>query len=337
MRSSGQVGMPARSMGQSRKPGELLRRAAKRVLAGGMRDVVWSLFRGILILGISTVILYPILTKVSSSLMSEADVLDQSVKWIPRRLSSDNYVLAYKVMNYRVALVRSLGLAFVVSLLQLASCLVVGYGFARFRFIGREFFFALVTLTLIVPPQMTMIPQYLSFRFFNIFGLLGPKGLNLLESYWPFILTSATASGLKNGLFIFISRQFFRGIPRDLEDAARVDGAGPIRTFVSIMVPASVPAMVVIFLFSFVWQYNDTFFTNLYLSGAEDFLPFNLSALPYQYNTWQLRYTGKYVSAISESTVTNAGMIMYLAPLLIMYILLQRQFVESIERTGMVG
>ena len=171
------------------------------------------LIRAIVILGICYIILMPLLTKISSSFMMERDLYDQTVKWIPRNPTLDNYKLVWKYMKYPEAFKNSLVLALTVSLLQLVSCTVVGYGFARFPFKGSKLLFGLVVFILIVPPQMIMIPLYLNFRYFDLFGLLPNGGVNLLGTYWPFILTSVTATGLRNGIFIYILRQFFRAMP----------------------------------------------------------------------------------------------------------------------------
>lgn len=293
----------------------------------------WSAVRMVLIAGICFIIIYPMLVKLSSSLMTEADMYDLTVKWIPRRLNyqgiAENYQLLYDEMSYPAALLNSLVLAFVVSILQMISCSAIGYGFARFKFFGNNFFFALVILTLLVPPQMMMIPLFLNFRFFDVFGLIRTP-INLLGTYWPFILTSITGVGLKNGLFIYIMRQVFRGMPKSLEEAALVDGAGPIRTFLTIMMPGATSALIIVFLFSFVWQYNDYQFTSMYLTSSSVLLPFKLDQLTRIFDVYQ--YSEEYVSI-----VTNTGMIMFITPLLIFYAFLQRYFVESIERTGIVG
>ncbi len=293
------------------------------------------LIRAIVILGICYIILMPLLTKISSSFMMERDLYDQTVKWIPRNPTLDNYKLVWKYMKYPEAFKNSLVLALTVSLLQLVSCTVVGYGFARFPFKGSKLLFGLVVFILIVPPQMIMIPLYLNFRYFDLFGLLPNGGVNLLGTYWPFILTSVTATGLRNGIFIYILRQFFRAMPRDLEDAAYVDGAGPLRTFVQIMLPGAVPAMVIVFLFAFVWQWNDFFLTNIFL-GGKTMLPLTLDGLLFSASGYMVggnnMLTGQYASLVN-----NTGMLMFMAPLLILYAFMQRYFIESIQRTGLVG
>lgn len=296
-------------------------------------SAAWSLARAILIIGMCFIIVYPLLIKISSSLMTEADLYDLSVKWFPRRMNfqsiARNYQLLYKEMNYAAALINSLGLAVLVSTLQLVACTVYGYGFARYRYFGSSFVFALVILTLLIPPQMIMVPQFLNFRFFNPLGILKTP-INLTGSIWPFILTSLTGMGLKNGLFIYVMRQVFRNQPKSLEEAALVDGAGPIRTFVTIMLPGARSAMLIVFLFAFVWQYNDYFYTSMFLTSSRTLLPFKLDQLTRIFDIYN--YTEEYVTII-----TNTGMLMFVAPLLVFYAFLQRYFVESIERTGIVG
>ncbi|MFW6269225.1 MAG: carbohydrate ABC transporter permease [Bacillota bacterium] len=299
-------------------------------------SLIWKIFRAILLIGISCIILFPLMVKFSTSLMTESAMFDQTVQWIPKTPTLSNYYNAFVGMDYWSAFVNSFLLTITVSLAQLVSCTLIGYGFARFEFKGNSFFFALVIFTLIVPPQLIMVPLYLNFRFFNLFGLIGDTGLNLLNSFWPFVLTAITGTGLKNGLFIFIMRQFFKNMPVDLEEAAYVDGAGPVRTFVKIMLPAAIPALVIVFLFSFVWQWNDMFYKQLFLSGG-NFLPFQLSNLAQYYADIHMERFGVPVSTYYISILNNTGMLMFILPLIILFSFLQRYFVESIERTGMVG
>lgn len=265
--------------------------------------------------------------------MTETDLYDVTVKWIPRKLSyqrvADNYLILYREMKYGVSLFNSIVLALLVSCLQLISCSVIGYGFARFKYFGSNIVFALVIFTLLVPPQMIMVPLFLNFRFFDLFGLIKTP-INLLGTYWPFVLTSITGMGSKNGLFIYVMRQVFKGQPKSLEEAALVDGAGQIRTFFTIMLPGAKSALLIVFLFSFVWQYNDYHLTSLYLRNTAPLLPFRLQGLTQIFDVY--KYSREYVTIVN-----NTAMLMFIAPLLVMYAFLQRFFVESIERTGIVG
>lgn len=296
-------------------------------------SIAWSLIRTVLLTGISFIILYPIIVKFSSSLMSEQDLFDQTVRWIPKRFEFNNIIGNYRdvfrEMRYLQALFNSTLLALVISVLQMASCTVVGYGFARYPFFGSKFLFAMVIFTLLVPPQMVAIPLFLNFRSFDFFGVLD-NPLNLIGTYWPFVLTSITGMGLKNGLLIYIMRQFFKGMPISLEEAALVDGAGPVKTFLKIMLPGAIPALIIVFLFSFVWQYNDLFLTSMYMRENKILLPFMLDRLTLIFD--DLDYSKEYISVI-----LNTGMIMFITPLLVLYAFMQRYFVESVERTGIVG
>ncbi|HKM17232.1 MAG TPA: carbohydrate ABC transporter permease [Limnochordia bacterium] len=292
-----------------------------------------AVLRMVFLTGVSYIILHPLLTKFSSSLMTINDMFDDTVKWVPRTVTLQHYRDAWNLMNYPHAFRNSFTLTLTVSMLQLMSCTLVGYGLGRFKFKGGKIIFALVLFTLVVPPQMVMVPMYLTFRYFDIYGLLPSPGLNLLNSYWPFVLMSGTAVGLRNGLFIYIMRQFFRGMPKDLEDAAYVDGAGLFRTFLTIMLPGAVPGLVIVFLFAFVWQWNDYFYITLFIGGKTDFLTHALDNLALRAVEGRTDLLRNHYSSL----ITNTGMLMFIAPLLLLYAVMQRYFVESIERTGIIG
>lgn len=303
----------------------------------------WSIIRGVIIAGICFLIIYPTLVKLSVSFMPEKDIYDVTVRYVPKSPTFENYKTVYKAMKYPTAFLNTLKLCALTSIMQLISCTLIGYGFARFKFRGRNILFALVILTMIVPPQTLMLPLYLHFQSFDIFGIIsaitgGKGGIRLLDSYWPFILMSATGMGLKNGLYIYIMRQFFRGMPKELEEAAYVDGAGMLRTFVQIMLPSAVPGMVTIFLFSFVWQWTDTFFSNLFLQNTK-VLASALSNVTFEITQDIYRETGVNValSPAISSMYSNAASLIVILPLLILYLFAQKRFVESIERTGIVG
>jgi len=301
----------------------------------GALELMWSVIRGLLVTGLCFIILYPLFVRFSVSFMTVEDMFDASVQFIPRDFTLENFYIAWEYMDYPRTFFNTLLLVGSVSLFQLLSCTLVGYGFARYRFRGIGIIFALVIFTLVVPPQLVMMPLFLNFRFFNPFGIFGETGINLLGSYWPFILMALTATGLRNGLYIYIMKQHFRGMPDTLEEAAYVDGAGPFKTFFKIMLPGAGPVLIIVFLFSFVWQWNDTFFLRLFLRDAEGFLAHALRTFPDRF----FRDLG-FMRGIPEQyndVVENAGILMFMAPLIVVYLTLQRYFIESVERTGIVG
>ena len=316
-------------------------RRVHRLTAAKVGRGLWSIVRGVIIIGICFTILQPLFVKLSVSFMSEKDLFDSAVKYIPKHFTLNNYKLALKGMDYWSSLLRTFLLSGGVALLQLASCMLVAYGFARFRFPFKKILFACVILMLIVPPQIIMLPLFMHFRFFDIFGIfkaVNGAPVSLLDTYWPFLIQAATCTGFKNGLFIYMLRQFFKGMPRELEEAAFVDGCTKLKTFIKIIVPSAVPMMVTIFLFGFVWQWMDSFYTSLYLKGTK-VIPVALDSLSASVYSEYSNYGGSmnFISPGFISMMNNTGTILAMVPLVILYLVCQRYFVEGIERSGIVG
>ena len=299
---------------------------------------LWSFIRLVLIAGLSFVILYPIIQKISTAIKAKTDLYSPIVVWIPEHYSFENVMNAISIMDYWKTLLNTFTLSATTTILTAISCALAGYAFARLKFKGSNLLFAGVILTIMVPPTTILIPMYLNLKDFSLMGLIPlitGKSVNLLNSYWPFILTSITANSLKAGLYIFIFRQFFRGIPREVEEAAYMDGAGVGQTFLRIMLPNAIPSIITVLLFSFVWQWNDSFFTTTYLTSSH-VMSTQLSSLPYNLAI----FLGNDASAKDPfylSMVQDTGILLAILPLIIMYLFVQRYFVESIERTGLVG
>ncbi|PZD97100.1 carbohydrate ABC transporter permease [Paenibacillus sambharensis] len=303
------------------------------------KRLLWKIVRLTLIAGLSFVILYPILQKISTAIKHPRDLYSPIVVWIPEHLTLDNFRNAIEIMDYWETLVNTFTLSAVTTILTALSCALAGYGFARLKFKGSNLLFAGVILTILVPPTTILIPIYLNLKDFTLMGiipLITGKSVNLLNSYWPFILTSLTANSLKAGLYIFIFRQFFRGIPKEVEEAAYIDGAGVGRTFTRIMLPNAVPAIITTTLFSFVWQWNDSFFTTTYLTSSK-VMSTQLSSLPYNLAVELSGGDASKADPFYLSMVQDTGILLAILPLIILYLFVQRYFVESIERTGIVG
>lgn len=300
---------------------------------------LWSFVRLTLIIGLSFVILYPILQKFSTAIKDQKDLYSMIVVWIPEHYTLDNFKNAIRVMDYWETLLNTFALSAMTTIFTAVSCALAGYGFARLKFKGSNLLFAGVILTILVPPTTILIPIYLNLKDFTLMGLIPlitGKSVNLLNTYWPFILTSLTANSLKAGLYIFIFRQFFRGIPKEVEEAAYIDGAGVGSTFTRIMMPNAVPAIVTTTLFSFVWQWNDSFFTTTYLTTSK-VMSTQLSSLPYNLAIQLSGGDASRVDPFYMSMVQDTGILLAILPLIIIYLFVQRYFVESIERTGIVG
>lgn len=302
-------------------------------------EVLYRVIRALLLFGLCFLILQPIINKVSVSFMKEEDLYDATVINIPRNWTLGNYSLTSSnyIMNYWEGLWNSLWISFVVAILQVASATLVGYGFARFKFPLKKFWFACVILLIIIPPQTIMSPLYTYFSHFDIFGifkLTTGEALNLKKYIAPYLMMCATCMGLKSGLYIYLLRQYFRGIPKELEEAAYVDGCGNLKTFVRIMLPDAKAMITSCFLFAFVWQWTDSFYSKLFL-GTKHLLARALSGIAGKVD-------GYYLSVLQQSQapmgvqqqLIATGMLMSIIPLIILYLFAQKGFVESLSQTG---
>lgn len=285
--------------------------------------ILWWLIRTGLLFGLSFILVYPMLFMLSNSFKPVIENYDPSVIWIPKSLTLQNFINAIDVMQFPVALANTISVNMVTALIQIFSCLIIGYGFARFKFTGRGILFAMVLLTIIVPQQTIASSLYKNF-----------SDLKLINSNLLFYIPALMGMGLKSGLYIFVFRQFFRGLPKDLEDAATVDGCGTFKIFFRIMLPNAMPALFTVFLFSIVWQWSDFYGPAMYLGKSTiatalyNFTT-NLAELPGMGNNiWDPFFV---------STRIQAACLLSVLPLIVIYIFTQRYFVEGIERTGLVG
>lgn len=292
--------------------------------------LIFSFLRYAMLICLAYIILFPIFKMVTNAFMSSDDLLDKTVTYIPKFPSLENFQIAIDAMHFQTSVLNSLKITLLVSALQLISCTLIGYGFGRYKFFGKKFFYAFVIASILIPPQTIMISQFLQFRYMDFFGLItmlrGKTGL--IDTSWPFLMLGATGFGIKNGLFIYLFSEYFRGLPKVLEEAGYVDGAGAFRIFFRIMLPNAVPMMTTVLLFSVSWQWTDYYYSNLFLTSQWT-LPMALSAIQTYNNTT--------LSPAVIGAANNAGMILIILPLLVMYLFTQKLFIQGIEKSGIVG
>lgn len=307
-------------------------------------EKVWPFFRFLILFGLCFIILYPLIYMVSCAFRAQGDMNDPTVMWIPRHFTLKILQQTWNAMDYGKTLANTLFLNIGCSLIQVATCAVTGYGFARFKFRFKNLLFGIVIMMILVPNQIIAMPQYMEFRTFfglqpiikEMFGNEAGAAFNLIDSGWTMYLPAMTANGIRAGLMIFIFRQFFKGLPKELEDAAYLDGCGPFMTFLKVMVPNAASSFLTVFLFSVVWYWNDyyvssTFFTQnstmaLMLKNLDKRLLLEL------FGTATVS-----VSPREQILWMEAGCLLAVTPLLLMYIFLQKYFTEGIERSGLVG
>lgn len=282
-----------------------------------------------LLICIGFIYLYPILHVLSSSFMSLDDLLDSSINWIPSSFNISNYLQAAKSMDFWGSLLDSILIAGIPTLCNVLSCMLVGYGLARFEFPGKKLIFGIIILSFVLPSQVTMIPTYVLYSDLKILGTL-----------WAFIIPSILAVGINGPIFILIFYQFFKQVPKVLIEAAQIDGAGYLKSFFRISLPSAAPAIITVSLFSFVWYWNESYLTELYVHGVMK--QSGWTTLVIQLDKFAANYSDYANTAAGGATSLNesismAGTMLSILPLLLMYFVLQRYFVESIDRTGITG
>lgn len=281
-----------------------------------------------LLICIGFIFLYPILYMISTSFMDRNDLLDSSVKWLPSTLYLKNYVDAAKSMDFWRTLGKGIVIAGLPTICNVLVCMIVGYGFARYDFKLKKLFMAILIFSYILPSQVTMIPTYVLYNNMKILGTI-----------WTFILPALFGNGLNSAIFILIFYSFFKQVPKVLMEAAYIDGAGHLKAFFRIAVPSAVPAIITVFLFSFVWYWNESYLTEMYVQGLST--KSNWTNLVIQLKNFNTLFstraqTGDTATALNES-VKMAATALSIVPLFLMYLILQRQFIESIDRTGITG
>ena len=295
---------------------------------------VTSLFCYVLLILVSFIILFPFISKISASFMSVEDMYDRTVNFIPRKPTLDNYKFVMQAIKFGSTGLRTLGLSLLCAIPQTFVAAMTGYALAKMKKKMGKICMGMVLATVLVPPQVIMLPMYLKFRFYDVFGivnLITGKQINLLDTaggVLPFIILSCTGMAFKNGIYIFLLRQFYKGIPEELEEAAFIDGCSTFKTFFKIVLPVSVPMMVTVFLLSFCWQWTDTFYTNLFLKSDAV-----LSTAIFSISGIQQQGSGNFY----ETVIINTAVILAILPLVILYLFGQRKLIAGIERSGVTG
>ncbi len=300
-----------------------------------IKNLVVKIFAYVFLVGISYIIIYPFITKISASFMSADDFADATVKLIPKYPTLDTYRYIIIENEYFKGLINTAALSLAVAFIQTLVSAFVGYGLAKFKFKGKSLVFALVVLTMVVPHKTLQLSMYMKFKYFDIYGIieaLGLKTIDMIDTVAPLIILSIFALAFKNGLYIFIFRQFYKGVPDELEEAAYIDGTGIFKTYFRIILPLSIPMMTTIFMFAFSWQWTDKYYSDLFFPGPQS--PHFLSkiiAIPESLTNIVE------TAPLQSSAVLNTCGLLVILPLFIIFLFTQRSLVQGIERSGIVG
>lgn len=301
--------------------------------------LVVSIFRYVLLIAISYIILYPLFAMISYSFQSRTDIMDTSVTWVPKNGTLENYSLAWEALKYPTSLLNTVVIHLVSAVLEIFSCAIAAYGFARFKFKCRGLLFGIVLFTAIVPVQILVLPLFLNYQYFgfgyivNLLNLIPGVDIpyiSLVDTPFTFWLPSIFGVGLRSGLFIFIYRQFFMGLPKELEEASWIDGCNPLMTFFRVVIPSSGVVFLTVSIFAIIWHWNEYYQSVIFFTND-----FPLSVMLSNIRGASLKTLG-YSDAFAAPPV-SAACLMFIAPVLIMYLFLQKKFIQSIDRVGIVG
>lgn len=280
---------------------------------GGVGPLVGRAIRLVLIYALlftgAIVFALPFLWMVRTALMDYTQVQQYPLVWIPNPVRWENFREALSFMDFPILLRNTLFITAFALAGQVLSCSIVAFGFARLEFPGREFLFMVLLSTMMLPAMVTEIPRFILFRHFG-----------WIDTYLPLIVPAYFGSPF----FIFLLRQFFKTIPKDLDEAARIDGCSSWRIYWQIMLPLCKPVLAVVVIFGFIWTWNDFWGPLVYLRTADK------KTLSLGLQVFQGVYQTYYHYLMAASLVV-------LAPVLTLYVFCQRYFTQGIVMTGMKG
>lgn len=293
-----------------------------------------SIGRLVLFALLTFVILYPIFRQLTTMFMMPEDMYDASVRYIPKHFTVDNVIQAARLLNLKETYPLTILYTTAIAGIQMISTTLVGYGLARFKFKLNGLLLILAIVSIILPPVILQIPIYTLFRNFRLFGLIplltkDGLGLSFIDTPVPMLSLAILCSGYRCGFYILIMRQYYKTMPIELEEAAYIDGAGPFKAFLRVMLPSSITMMVTIFLFGFVWTWLDTTYTDLFMG--------EIPVLTNVSRALNELHAGGASDEVSRNLIAYAGVVFLILPLIILYLFTQKFFVQSIERSGLVG
>jgi multiple sugar transport system permease protein len=286
-------------MSQNKKPGLLGRQSFRKFIGRG------SAF--ILLICLSVIFMIPLIWMLITALTPSGQEFSQS--WLPEKLVWSNFIEAWKAMPFTLYMWNTILITALTTIGQLLSSSIVAYGFARLRFPGRDMLFILVLATMMIPFQVTLIPQFLIFAY-----------IHWINSFKPLIIPSFFGAAFN----IFLIRQFIMSIPHDLDDAAQIDGCGYLRTYWQIILPLCRPALATVAIFSFMYHWNDFLGPLIYLDSADKrTLSLGLSMFSGYYSVdWN------YMMAVS---------LLVLLPCLLIFFFTQKYFIRGVVISGLKG
>ena len=283
----------------------------------------------LLLICVSFVFLEPIFRIISKTFMTPEDVIDPVVNWVPRKLSLNNLKVAVKVLNLKKTLVSSILFSGALAIAETFCAALTGFALSRYQFSGKKFWYIMILLCFIVPVTVLMVPRLMMFV-----TVQEAMKYTLIGTPIPQLIMAILGQGVNSTILILIFQNFFNLIPKSLDEAAMIDGAGPFRVFIHIGLKLSISTVLVVFLFAFVWNWNETYITGTLLRGNLQLLPAKLDMFNSEFESAASAVGGAF--RLNEAYKMSATLIS-ISPLVLLYVFVQRKFIQGIENTGITG
>ena len=284
---------------------------------------------------ISYQFMYPILRMISMSLMDSDDIINPAVNWVPNGISTANFRMAWGTLEPHITMVNSIWFSLLLATLQTIVSATTGYALARFEFPFKKFWFFMILVSFILPLPVMMVP-----RVMMVGDIQDLSGVMMFGTIWPQVALAIGGQGVFSAILILIFYNFTKMIPMALDEAAAIDGASSFQTFFHVILKLSVTTLLVVFLFSFVWNWNETTVTNTFLSGGMDLVPQRLGRFESEFERFAGLMGGQ-GAGLAEMRINEAfrmsGTLIAIFPLFVLYLAVQRQFIKGIENTGLTG
>lgn len=297
--------------------------------------------RYIMLLAIGYIVMYPIFYMVSGALKSEKALLDAGYIWLPRFLTKEWFSVSFEFLDFNNSIKQTLILQMSSAIIEVFVCAVVAYGFARFEFKFKKIAQAFLILSLMIPLPMYGMSLALNYRSLDFVGILGlfnkltgvDLRLDVFNTNFSYWLPALFGFGVRSGMLIYIYIQFFKGLPYELENAAYVDGAGPITTFFKIALPSSSVVITTVAVLSIIWNWNETYLSSLCFLSEK----YPLSVMMMNFEQKLVQNGMLLENTPRAASIVFCGCLIYLAIPLGVYLVLQRKFIKSIDRVGITG
>lgn len=293
------------------------------------RNLIAKIVIYFVLICVGFVYLEPIFEIIAKTFMSAEDIIDPSVNWLPKSLSLNNLKVASGVLKVGPTLRNTILWSGGMAVAQTLVSALTGFALSRYDFKFKKFWFVMIVLAFIIPTPVTMVPRLMMFV-----TVQEATAIQLIGTALPQAAMALLGQGVYSTVLILVFYTAFNMIPRVLDEAAQIDGASAIKVFWFVVVKMSATTILVVFLFSFVWNWNETYITGTLMRNSIELLPAKLNMFNSEFDSLVSAQGGAF--KLNEAYKMAATLIS-ISPLLILYAFVQKQFIQGIENTGITG